>query len=464
MFWITFTEEDFVYLKSSLFTNDGKENACFAICGYAKTENTIRLFPRKILPVPKGSYKIQTSLHLEIEPSFINHVIDEAESKFAILVIHSHPGNLSSNYSGSDDFGELRLFEVFSDLLPDIPHASLLFSESSIIGRYFTDGRFVQVDKMSVVGRQISFPLIKPSMQQTEKKRYKKLYDRQILAFGKDFQDLLRHIRVGIVGVGGTGSLVAEEIVRMGITNLSLVDFDTFEMSNLTRMYGSTQKDIRNKKPKVKIVSGHLKRINRNLKIKEIVGSVVYQETLIALRDLDIIFSCTDNDWSRSVLNRFSYQYLTPIIDMGLRIVIKEGLIKGAGGRVSIIGPGFPCLWTSHHLNAERIRTESMDSKERTKLEKEKYIEGYQTNAPSVISLNSALSSFAVTLFMAVFTGFSNLPRTASEQMYDAIAGEVFTSTPLEDPFCPICGDNGLKSLGDTQVVSAWSKQGDPGE
>ncbi len=454
LFNVTFSNDDFKKIKSLLFTQDGAENACFAICGFAKIGEDIRLLPRKVIQVPVDAYKSRTDYHLEIEPSFINGVIDEAENGYAILIMHSHPGNLSLRYSHSDNYGETRLFNVFSELIPEAPHASMLFGLKGIIGRYMKNNQFFKIDQITVVGRHLSFNNEKLDAAP------KKVYNRQILAFGNGFQETLQHLKIGIVGLGGTGSLVAEEVVRMGASNLTLVDFDTFEASNITRMFGSTLKDHKRLGYKTSIVKRNLKAINPDAKITEIKNSVVYQETLEKLRDIDIIFSCTDNDWSRSVLNRFSYQYLVPIIDMGLRIVVSNNSVSGAGGRVTLFGPDLPCLWCGFHLNAERIRVESMETNERSKLVKEKYIEGLLVKAPAVVSLNSTIASMAVTLMIGMLTGFSNPPYDGLEQIYDVISGDVFTSSPRKDSACPICGDHGLKAFGDRQVVSAWTKLG----
>ena len=50
------------------------------------------------------------------------------------------------------------------------------------------------------------------------------MWDRNVRAFGADLQRALGELRVTIVGCGGTGSAVAEQITRLGVRHLHLID------------------------------------------------------------------------------------------------------------------------------------------------------------------------------------------------------------------------------------------------
>jgi tRNA A37 threonylcarbamoyladenosine dehydratase len=80
-------------------------------------------------------------------------------------------------------------------------------------------------------------------------------FDRQIRAFGPDGQRLLAETRVGVVGAGGTGSAVCEQLVRLGVGDVLVLDPDVIndDGSNVTRVYGSTMNDLG--MPKVDIVA-----------------------------------------------------------------------------------------------------------------------------------------------------------------------------------------------------------------
>ena len=77
--------------------------------------------------------------------------------------------------------------------------------------------------------------------------------------------DKYRYKNITILGVGGIGSVVAEMLVRAGFLNLTLVDSDLVESSNLIRQIGYNYQNIG--QPKLVCISEHLKGINPNVNI-----------------------------------------------------------------------------------------------------------------------------------------------------------------------------------------------------
>ncbi len=453
---VSISASDFDNLRRNLFTSDGKENAALLTCGVARTSNNERLLVREMLSVPPEAYTERLAYHLEIAPRFINSVIDRCMAKgLGIVTAHSHPTSGPAEYSLSDNAGEGRLFKVFSDLLGADKHGSLLFTLTDAAGRLPRGNGFVSLDLLSVVGSHISLiALVK--RQQVIRENALAAHDRQVLAFGRDGQVRLGELRVGIVGLGGTGSAVAEQLVRLGVRQFVLIDPDTFEPSNLSRLYGSSFADTKKRAVfKTRIVSRLLKSVSPTVELATVEDSVVRQSVLLTLRDCDVVFACTDNDWSRAVLNRFAYQYLIPLIDLGIRITVNEGSVQGIGGRVARIGPDTACLRCARHLDPDRIRAESMPASQRRALAREHYIEGVDNPAPAVISLNTTVAGLAVSemLFLVLHVGEDTRPN---ELLYDGLQGVTFRVRPDRNPNCDICGPDGLKGIGDLQVVSAY--------
>ena len=266
-------------------------------------------------------------------------------------------------------------------------------------------------------------------------------------------QDVLRALKVGVVGVGGIGSLVVEQLARVGVEDLLVIDNDFIEESNLSRMFGSHAKDLG--KRKVDVIAKHARALGAN-KVKPIPDSAIRQRILMSLRDRDVIFSCVDNDRTRAILNRFSYQYLVPVIELGTRLDGRGGLVRGAAGRIVLIGHGLACLRCSHYLNPERIRAESLPEKERNDLAREGYVMGIEEPAPAVISLNTAIAGLGVTAALNIFVNLTGGPQPSS-QLYDATTGSVFTAMDVHDKGCDVCDEDvGVKGLGDLQIVSAY--------
>lgn len=89
----------------------------------------------------------------------------------------------------------------------------------------------------------------------------------------------------------------------------------------MSRVYGATIKDIG--KPKVDVVRDHLRSFSK-ASIEIVHEDITKKNSLKSLVDSDVIFSCTDNLTSRSILNDVSLQYYIPLIDVGCRIHLDE--------------------------------------------------------------------------------------------------------------------------------------------
>lgn len=70
-------------------------------------------------------------------------------------------------------------------------------------------------------------------------------FHRQSLMFGAAGQHHLANAKVGIIGLGGVGSLVNEYVARLGVGEIVAVDYDRIEHSNRPRVTGSRVSDCR---------------------------------------------------------------------------------------------------------------------------------------------------------------------------------------------------------------------------
>lgn len=64
-------------------------------------------------------------------------------------------------------------------------------------------------------------------------------YDRTIKLFGEENFQKLQNAKVILLGVGGVGSFALDSLYNTGLTNITIVDFDTYEESNMNRQLGS---------------------------------------------------------------------------------------------------------------------------------------------------------------------------------------------------------------------------------
>ena len=113
----------------------------------------------------------------------------------------------------------------------------------------------------------------------------------------------LRKKRVFIAGAGGLGSNVAVSMVRAGVTDLTIADFDRVEPSNLNRQqYFRDQVGML----KVDALKENLLRINPDLKIKTVCEKITLQNCkFIISASAEIIFECFDRAEAKAMIAGF---------------------------------------------------------------------------------------------------------------------------------------------------------------
>jgi len=438
-------KSDYDALRQHLFHDVSKEQVAFLLSGVSETAHALRLLVREVIPVPQKSFQSKTYGGFRIDPDFIMRILKRAKlQNLCILLVHSHPfSDEEVAFSGVDDYGESLLMPKALERIPNRPHGAMVFGLSSIDARvWLRDSDHSEpVDLVRIVGNTIEeiYPTGAHARVATE---LKQIHDRQILALGNAGQRLIQRTRIGIVGLGGTGSQVFQYLAHLGASDFILVDHDTIEESNLSRVVGSTPEDAQKKRPKLGVMERLGKSINSNIEIAPVIDSVCNASAALKLRDVDVIFCCTDNLTSRMVLNRIAFQYLIPVIDMGIDIQCdpQEG-IQNIGGRVMTLLPDGPCLECMGILDPGVLTEEAVqrDSEYR-------YITGTRIRNPSVISLNGVVASLATTEFIRLVTGFAT-EESASYQLYLPLKGIVRKEKMSPVKKCTLCKE--VKALGD---------------
>jgi hypothetical protein len=446
------TREDFNELRQLVLANMPKEAGAFALAGISTCDNLVDILVRRPIKIPQSLMTIQNEYHLEESPQAINGLISLCESnKLGAVICHSHPKGLK--YSPSDDYGEDRIARSLRQFVPtNAPIASLLFTPEEVTGRIWLPGKSspVMLDEIIFIGDHLHRIINLKKKHEPITVQNLDLFDRQVRAFGQEGQKLVSQAKVGIIGIGGTGSPIAEQLVRLGVSDIILIDPDKFSPSNLTRVYGTTYNSVKKSKLfseyKVNIISSYLKKINPKAQIQAINQNVVLSYVSRTLLDRDIIFLCTDEHWGRSIVNQISYQYLIPTINLGVRITSKNGVISDAIGVLDFLHPGKPCLWCKQFLRAEIIAAESMPANTGQDLLQEGYVEDVHSPKPSVISFTSSVASSAVSIFIHYFTNFMGESGNISRISYDFLTGLSSRGTTQIDTNC-ICQK--VKGFGD---------------
>ena len=371
--------------------------------GKGQSRAASRLLMTKQIPPIAGAWESQDSDMLRPSAQWVSAAISHAtEAHSGLLFIHSHPDpSYPIGLSYSDRSSFLSLADTLAPML-DGPFAAVVVHPNGWAGFLWSGRRIVPVDKVVAIGRTMRF------LSPMQKLNDSNLDSRQHDALGT-VHHRLRRLSVAVVGCGGLGSPIAEQLVRMGVAELTLIDHDVLDSdSNVRRVFGSTAADLGAPipPPKVDIMARHLEKLGLGVHIHPINGDVRKEEVFRALLDCDLVFNATDTHGSRAVVNELASTYMLPVIDVGVRVGSKSnGNLSGLVAETRILTPTTPCLWCRGTISADVIRAENLPEHERRQLAERGYVvQGIGDPAPSVAALTVLGSGLATCAMLALLS------------------------------------------------------------
>jgi hypothetical protein len=226
-------------------------------------------------------------------------------------------------------------------------------------------------------------------------------------------------------------------------------DPQTFEKSNINRVYGSRLED--DGLYKVDIARRLADEIGLGTVVHCFNRGVTDLDVAERFRDCDVIFGCTDDEWGRAVLTKLAISYLIPVFDMGVVIDSKDQTIGSVRGRVTTLISGSACLFCRGVISGEIIASEikhRINPHEYDQLKKEGYARELPGVAPSVITFTSAVASAAVSELLHRISGFMGRDRTSTEVLLRLDESKVSRTSRLPLDGC-WCGDAATWAEGD---------------
>lgn len=346
---LTILEDDLGRLRDATFSVPSCEGGAYLLCGLGVQDGETRFLVRSIIPVRDEHYAVREPHRLSIRSaSYVSAAKAAMRDKAALVFVHSHPDGYP-RFSDQDNSEEPHLMRFFGDRIPDKPHGSLvLIGQDSLLGRAWTGSEWAEISPVRVIGSRFRFQTATAAVDPTPLE----FFDRQVRAFGPEVQRLLAQLHIGVVGAGGTGSAVFEQLVRLGVGTISLFEHDSFELSNVNRVYGSGIRD--DGRPKADIAYENAERIGLGTRVFRF-GSILDEEMALRLCLCDLVFGCTDKQAPRGILNQLALRYLIPVIDMGVVVDSDNGKIRSVDGRVTTLYPGEACLFCRKRISAEAI-------------------------------------------------------------------------------------------------------------
>ena len=463
---LTLQEPHFEALRAHLIRPDGLERAAYLLCGQARIERDPwdgeghhKLVSYEPLPVPDQDLIESTRSAVAWSTnSFVQALKQAARHNQTVAIVHNHP-NEARAFSPIDDDNEPDLWQLAANrngpsaILPSL----ILTPDGKIIGRVWRTRQASEPARLlHVVGT--NFRLQYPGRGEG---MVPEAWDRQAMAFGKSLIQDLAHLRIGVVGCGGTGSAVAMLLARLGVGQLLLIDSDIVDRTNLNRLHGARQADADAMRPKVEVVKREITELGLGVRVAVFQKWVGDRACRDALRACDIIFGCTDDNDGRLYLNRFAYYYLVPLIDLGLAIRVKDTElptvrpeIETLDGRVTVVAPGHTCLLCRGIIDTDAAWAEALKRSDPSEYERRKdeaYVQGEGDPNPSVITFTTEVATMAVNEMLQRLQGFRGAEGATAQRtrffhrMQDIRPGD----RPKEG--CPFCYTSDRWGKGDVE-------------
>ena len=257
-------------------------------------------------------------------------------------------------------------------------------------------------------------------------------YHRQSF-LGADSDHIIARIKVAVIGLGGGGSHIVQQLAHLGFRNFVLFDDDRITGTNLNRLIGGTLDDVQNKTLKIEIAARVILSLHRKPAIEKY--ATKWEENREALLDCDLVFGCVDQLIPRRELEAFCRRNLIPYIDVGMDIE-KTKSAHEIYGQVILSMPGYSCMQCSGFLDAGKLAEEAA-----------KY--GDAGSNPQVVWSNGMICSAAVGLAVDLITDWS---KTSRNTHFLNMVGSRGTLTPdrrLETLTTLTCSHYPLAQSGD---------------
>lgn len=426
---VALTDEVHRKLFDHLIREDEQEDLCFAT--YIPSEGSKRstgILSQIILP-EEGEREVHGNV--SFLPNYFERVMRIAsERKEGIVLLHSHLGPGWQGMSPDDVVAETRIAPA-AMAVTGLPLLGLtLGTDGAWSARFWIKDDLQKrkydrnwCENVRVIGKSLAITfndyILPPNFDAKKQLR-------TISAWGKNTQEDLSRLRIGIVGLGSVGSIVAEILARTGISNFTLIDFDSVEEKNLDRLTNVFKEDIG--KAKVDAIKHGIERsgTSPNISVDCCEYSICEKEGYQTALNCDLLFSCVDRPWGRQVLNFISYAHLIPVIDGGIlvRPNKRNTGIVGADWKAQVVGNKRACLECLGQYSSENAVLEKQGL-----FDDPSYFKGLENLAflnahENVYAFSSHLASMEVLQMLSLFIAPSEI-SDVGQQMHHFVTGRM---------------------------------------
>ena len=411
-----------------LIRPDGQEDLCFALWSPSLGKRRYSALIYKLILPRTGERKVHGNT--TFNAAYFQRALGEALKEGAGLAfMHSHP---SFGWQGmsSDDIRAEQGHAAATKGATDLPLVGLTIAQDGSWSARFWEKtgprqyECMWCESVRVVGHALRITFNSTLLPTP---RFRPSLSRTVSAWGPKAQADLARLTFGIIGAGSVGSIVAEALARMGIKNIKIIDFDTIESINLDRLLHASEKDAKKKKAKVMVLAKalHASATADDFFVEPIEWSVVEEPGFRHALDCDVLFSCVDRPWPRSVLNFMAYAHLIPVVDGGIKAArTSKGSLRGADWKAHIVGPDRVCLECLGQYDPGLVQAEREGS-----FDDPRYIESLPTDHSAranenVFGFSLGVASLQVLQMLSMVIAPSSIPYVG-EQNYHFVTGNM---------------------------------------
>lgn len=407
---LVFTGSQHKALLEHLHPGDGLEAVAVILCHRGRGRLGFRLMANEFMLIPADEcpQKTEDRVFWNFGKFFPADKISEIDKAgMSIVTIHSHP-NGYDNFSAVDNGNDKDLFHSVCNWFDDDrPNGSaIMLPDGKVVARTIDGkGKFSPIESVSAVADDI-----RVWKRQSKKGRFHAAGLRVLQTFGKGTFDLLRQMRIGVVGCSGTGSVIVELLARNCVENLVIVDPDVVEEKNLNRILNAKKDDADESIPKVEALKSAAESMGTGALVDAYQSDTANEEVIKALADCDVIFGCVDSARGRYHLECIASAYLIPYFDVGVNLEADgKGGIAQADAVAHYIHPENAGLMSRGAYTSEQVRAEDLRNADKKRYEEQKqagYLAAVGEDQPAVISINMQAACMAFNDFIARLHGF----------------------------------------------------------
>ena len=469
-------------LHDHLLGDRDREQMAITLCGVNKLHRELRLLVRDVVLLPPDAFRQQTAACLELKLE-VQAFIHQRAHRHGLVQVdwHSHPGRGSFlTFSPIDDRHEAAQAAYLAHRMDGVPYGSVVLNDDALDARLWiakaskttSDGQDEgityrpQAHPMQAVltgDLERRVPATTRRLSRAHTTALSPVFDRQVRAFGQDFQRKLGSLRVGLVGVGGLGGALADHLGRLGVRDWVLVDPDVVELTNLNRLVNATLTDAQKARPKVNVARSTIRQSNPKARVRALQTDVFDPEAQRALKACDLLIVATDNHSSRMAINRLAVQYLIPLVHVGFNISVDEDRpsvrreireVTDVSGEFAIPDLGRWCLQCAGIVDSQQAGWELAPAAQRHILRRQGYVA--DTPAPAVRHLDGIVASLAAAEIHNLVWSFKPQQRYLA---YDALRTELVSLQVTPSDGCPVCSpDHGVLGLGDLEPLPDYRR------